>query len=392
VDWKKVREDFPVTRDRIYFMSAGLSPIPTPVLARIVDEYTKLNAAGDVHWERDLSSYRALCARIARHIGAGAGDIAVVQNTSTAMSLLALSLKMGMRGSFNVVSMMDEFPSTTIPFEYQGIGMKYVEPDGCRYPIEKILAAVDSNTAAVLTSYVQYATGFRQDLATLGAELKRRGVLFLVNATQAFPLFPIDAQTMHIDAISASLHKWGFVGHAGAMFFTSPEFRARFKAPMAGWLSVDPHGKDFIHTGKNEPFNLYASADRYVMGCINFQAINPMASAFDYLEAIGFEAIRARLFELTDTLIAGLRSTGIDVISPVETSSERSAIVSFTLGEATKGCLKELLARRIYVSFRGGNIRVSVNIFNDASEIDALLEVVGRFKNGMRDERLGISF
>ncbi len=378
-DWKRVREDFPVTRERIYFMSAGMSPVPTPVLRRITDEYNKLNTSGDLFWERDIQAYKALCARLGWHVGADADDLAVVMNTSTAMSIVAMSLKQE-GDDFNVVSVKDEFPSTTVPFEYQGIRMKYVEPDGARYPVERILGSVDDRTRAVLVSYVQYATGFRQDIAALGEELRKRDVLFIVNATQGFPFFPIDAKGMGIDAMSASLHKWGFAGHAGALFHTSSDFRKRFPAPMAGWLSVDTEGEQFIHTGKNKPFKLRASADRYVMGCINFQAINPVGAAFDYLETIGFEEIRKRIFALTDRLIEGLRTSGATIVSPVERAEERSAIVSFNLGERTRECLPYLSDRHIYVSYRSDNVRVSVNIFNDESEIDALLTALKEFK------------
>jgi selenocysteine lyase/cysteine desulfurase len=381
VDWKRVREDFPVTKERIYFMSAGMSPVPTPVLSRINEEYSKLNASGDLFWERDIQAYKALCARLGWHVGAGGDDLAVVMNTSTAMSLVAMSLK-GEGGDFNVVSVTDEFPSTTVPFEYQGFNMKYVEPEGARYPVGRIVESVDEKTRAVLISYVQYATGFRQDIAALGSELKKRDVLFIVNATQGFPFFPIDVKTMGIDAMSASLHKWGFAGHSGAIFYTSPDFRKRFPAPMAGWLSVDTEGSEFIHTGKNKPFKLRASADRYVMGCINFQAINPVGAAFDYLETIGFEEIRKRIFSLTDRLIEGLSAAGVGIVSPVERPEERSAIVSFNVGDRTKDCLRSLSDRHIYVSYRGGNIRISVNIFNDESEIDALLSAVREFGEG----------
>jgi len=382
VDWKRVREDFPVTRERIYFISAGMSPVPTPVLTRIIEEYSKINTAGDIHWERDIAAYKALCSRLAWHIGAGPGDLAIVMNTSTAMSIVAMSLKAGLGEGSNVVSMVDEFPSTTVPFEYQGIRMKYVGAERARFPVEKVLAAVDDGTRAVLTSYVQYSTGFRQDLTALGSELRRRGVMLIVNATQAFPLFPLDVKAMGIDAMSASLHKWGFIGHAGAVFYTSPEFRKRFRAPMAGWLSVDTEGKDFIHTGKNRPFELYESADRYVMGSINYQAINPMGAVMDYLEAIGFDNIRARIFELTDRLIEGLRAAGASIVSPVDRREERSAIVSFSPGDDTRGMLHHLADRNIHASYRGGNIRVSVNFFNDEREIDALLGAVRDFKKG----------
>jgi cysteine desulfurase/selenocysteine lyase len=383
VDWKKVREDFPVTRERVYFISAGMSPVPTPVLTRIIEEYSKLNTAGDIHWERDIASYKALCSRLAWHMGAEPGDLAVVMNTSTAMSIVAMSLKQE-GGDFNVVSVQDEFPSTTVPFEYQGIRMKYVEPEGARYPVNRVLDVVDDGTRAVLTSYVQYSTGFRQDLAALGGELKKRGVLLIVNATQAFPIFPVDVKAMGIGALSASLHKWGFIGHAGAVFHTSPEFRKRFPAPMAGWLSVNTEGKDFIHTGKNKPFRLYDSADRYVMGSINYQAINPMGAVMDYLETIGFENIRARIFELTDRLIEGLRSGGMEIVSPIDRRDERSAILSFSPGDDTRGCLRHLADRNIHASYRGGNIRVSVNFFNDEGEIDALIAAVDEFRKGRR--------
>ena len=85
-------------------------------------------------------------------MGADADDLAVVMNTSTAMSIVAMSLKQE-GDDFNVVSVKDEFPSTTVPFEYQGIRMKYVEPDGARYPVDRILNSVDEKTrASMLTN------------------------------------------------------------------------------------------------------------------------------------------------------------------------------------------------------------------------------------------------
>ncbi len=382
VDWKKIRNDFPVTREKIYFISAGLSPVPSPVLGRIEAEYERLNASGDIHWERDIESYRALMTRVGWRIGAAGDDLAIVMNTSTAMSLVAMSIKDERGGDFNVVSMMDEFPSSTVPFEYQGVDMRYVEPREARYPVESVLERVDGGTLAVVTSFVQYATGFRQDLMSLGRKLRERGVLFVVNATQGFPFFPIDVKAMCIDAMSASLHKWGFVGHAGAIFYTSAAFRERFRAPMAGWLSVDTSAGDFIHTAKGKPFKLLGSASRYVMGCLNFQAINPLATALDYLEALGFESIQERIFSLSDRLIDGLRARDIDIVSPVAFPEERSAIVSFRFGERTHDCLPYLAKRNIYVSYRGGNLRVSVNIFNDEVEVDALLDAVDAFRKG----------
>lgn len=374
-DWKKIRKDFPITKKSIYFQSAAMSPIPSPVFEAIVDNYRKIHLQGDVHWPEDRAKYRKLCGDIAALINTEADNICFVQNTSTAMSVIALSIKNKKDTPFNIVSSEEEFPASTIGFEYLGIPMRYVSPTNSRYSIDSILEKVDEQTVAVVTSYVQYATGFRQDILSLGKALHERGILFIVNATQAFPFYPLDVQTMHIDALTCSLHKWGMTGHIGTLFFTTPEFRKMFPPPWIGWLSVDT-GKKMIHTAKNTPFRLHESAGRYEFGTQNLQTILVFQEALQYLEAIGLENISNRILALTDHLIGGLKKLGVRIVSPVENPDERSAIVSFSLGEKNKECIEKLAKKSISVSPRAGYIRVSINIFNDFKDIDKLLSVL----------------
>ncbi len=374
-NWNKIRKDFPITKKSVYFQSAAMSPIPSPVFAAIVKNYRKIHRQGDILWTKDMEKYRKLCGDIAALINTEKDNVCFVQNTSTAMSLIALSFKNEIETPYNVVSNEDEFPASTIGFEHQGIAMRYVQPINSRYPIHTILEQTDEQTAAVVTSYVQYATGFRQDLQALGKALHHKGILFIVNATQAFPFYPIDIQAMHIDALTCSLHKWGMTGHVGSIFFTSPEFRKRFSAPWIGWLSVDA-GKAVIHTAKNASFHIHDSARRYEFATQNLQTILSFQEALDYLKAIGFENIRNRILELTDYLILGLKKLEVRIVSPIDKPEERSPIVSFSLGDRNKECIKKLTQESISVSLRAGFIRVSVNIFNNFEDIDKLLSVL----------------
>jgi len=374
-DWKKIRKDFPITKKIVYFQSAAMSPMPKPVFEDIVANYRKIHQQGDVQWTEDLVKYRKLCGDIASLINTEAGNICFVQNTSTAMSVIALSIKNEREAPFNVVSTEEEFPASTIGFEYQKIPMRYVPPTNSRYSIGAILERVDEQTVAVVTSYVQYATGFRQDLGTLGRAIHDRRILFIVNATQGFPFYPLDIQAMHIDALTCSIHKWGMTGHIGSIFFTTPQFRKKFPAPWIGWLSVDA-GEDMIHTAKNAPLRVHESAGRYEFGTQNLQTILAFQEALDYLKAIGFENIRIRILELTDYLVQGLKKLGVKIVSPVDMPQERSPIVSFSLGDRNEECVEKLAKESISVSPRAGYIRVSVNIFNNFEDIEKLLSVL----------------
>jgi len=374
-DWSKIRKDFPITKNIVYFQSAAMSPIPTTVFKAIVENYRKIHRQGDALWTEDLDKYRKLCGDIAALINTDKNNVCFVQNTSTAMSLLALSIKNKNETPFNVVSTEDEFPASTIGFEHLGIAMRYVPPVDARYSVDAIIEQTDDQTAAVVSSYIQYATGFRQDLLALGRALRDKGILFIVNATQAFPFYPLDVQAMHIDALTCSLHKWGLTGHIGSLFFTSPDFRKGFPVPWIGWLSVDA-GEDIIHTAKNLPFHIHDSARRYEFGTFNLQTILAFQAALDYLKAIGFENIRTRILDLTDHLILGLKQQGVLVVSPAENPEERSPIVSFSLEDRNEDCVKKLKEKSIMVSLRAGYIRAAVNIFNTFEDIDKLLSVL----------------
>jgi len=138
-DWKKIRSDFPITKNMIYFHSAAMSPLPTPVFDAIRKEYRKLHTQGDIHWTKDLKKIRKLCSELAGMIHTKGDDVAFVQNTSSVMSLLAMTFKNHIRKPFNIVSMEDEFPASTIGYEYQDLDMRYVQPLEARYPIDNIL-------------------------------------------------------------------------------------------------------------------------------------------------------------------------------------------------------------------------------------------------------------
>jgi cysteine desulfurase / selenocysteine lyase len=382
MDWDLIRQDFPAAKNVTYFQSAAMSPMPNQVLEKVIKAFTIINQYGDIYFPKELVETEQVKEMLAGMLNTTAENLCILPNNSFAMSVLALSFKENVTEPFNIVSMMDEFPSSTVPFEYKGITMKYIEADNSRFSIEKILAATDKNTLAVVTSHVQYCTGFRQDLQKLGKALKERNIHFVVNSTQGFPLFQVDVKACNIDVLTCSIHKWGFAGHVGTIFYTSPEFRKRFKAPMAGWLSVAVEGDDFIHIKKNVPFKLHSSAQQFYTGTYNLHTLMGLKASISYLKNIGFDNIINRLNELGNYLIKKLRDANIQIVSPVDHIEERSAIISITMGDQLNPKLLAFLeSKHIHVSYRQGMIRISFNIFNNFEDIDTLIASITEFKN-----------
>lgn len=383
IDWDKIREEFDVTKNNIFLLSAGMSPLAKITYDAIIEEYTKLYKYGEINWTGDYKKYALLCKEIASLLNTNEDNITFVQSTSLAMSVVALAIKNRLKDNFNIVSMQDEFPSSTVPFEYQHITMRYVQPVQSRYPIDTILDLIDNETVAVVTSYVQYSTGFRQDILKLGKALKERDVIFIVNATQAFPYYLVDVEEAGISVLTASLHKWGLCGHIGTLFYTSKEFRQEFPSPIAGWLSIDTEGKGFIHTDKNVPFKLYDSAKQYNFGSFNIQTLLAFQKSLNYIKLIGIANIQKRIEDLTDYLINKLQKLSVKIVTPAENRKERAAIVSFILNDNKhKEFIQKCFENKVIIAERNGLIRVSLNIFNNFNDIDVLINLLEKHLRG----------
>src|SRR5438477_263188 len=81
--------------------------------------------------------------------------------------------------------------------------------DAIRIPLEDIPNAITPNTRMIALSHVEYASGFRHDLKTIGefcsTRKNSRGekILLCIDAIQSVGIVPVDVRSMHIDFLSA---------------------------------------------------------------------------------------------------------------------------------------------------------------------------------------------
>jgi selenocysteine lyase/cysteine desulfurase len=253
----------------------------------------------------------------------------------------------------------------------RGVELRLVRERAGRIPIEEVETAIDHRTRVLALSFVEFASGFRHDLARLGAFCRRRGVTFVVDAIQGLGVFPVDVAACHIDALAADGHKWLMGPEGCAIFHCSPALRDRLAVANVGWWSV-VNASDYL----SYDLTLRDDARRFECGTLNTAGVFGLAAALELLLEVGVERIEARVLALTDGLCEGLQAAGGDILSS-RAPGEASGIVSFTPpGLPPTEFVARAEAAGIIVACRSGRVRVSPHCYNDESDVTALLDLL----------------
>jgi selenocysteine lyase/cysteine desulfurase len=104
----------------------------------------------------------------------------------------------------------------------------------------------------------------------------------------------------------------------------------------------------------------------------------------------GIAAIAARLAALSRRLTAGLRGADL-AVTILDARLRAPHIVSLGFpGGMAPGLIADLAAAQVFVARRLGRLRVSPHVYNDESDIDRCVEILGRaLRAGGRQRALG---
>ena len=313
VDWNKVREEFPVCKKYVYLNPAGGSPVSLSAANEGKRFYDEMLEFGDIYWDKWLERTEKVRKELAVFIGADREEIGFTTNTSHGMNLVAQMLRNvgeggGKGKAATVLTMRDEFPSTTFPWLNLGTPIKFVEPSNYGYSIENIRQALTPDVKILISSYVQYCTGFRQDLEKLGRFCKENNLIFVVNATQALGIFPVDVKKCNIDFLVFTGLKWTTAGYGIGGLYVNKKWLAPDNFPFAGWRSVQTPGKM-----DNLDLELKNEASVIESGCPHFPNIFALGGALNMFKNIGAENVMNRVLYLNRLIEQKLRQLGIEL-------------------------------------------------------------------------------
>jgi cysteine desulfurase / selenocysteine lyase len=182
--------EFPLTDELIYLNHAAVAPWPKRTSEAVI-KFAEQNTRYGSHFYRDwLNKEAELRTQLQALLNApSSDDIALVKNTSEALSFVAFGLEW--QSGDNIVSSNEEFPSNRLPWESvasQSVELRQADLHSADSPEDALFALVDNNTRLLTISSIQFASGLRMDLEKIGAFCKQRDILFCIDAIQRYLL------------------------------------------------------------------------------------------------------------------------------------------------------------------------------------------------------------
>jgi selenocysteine lyase/cysteine desulfurase len=374
-DVQKIREQFPITKNKMFLNHAAQSPLPKPVadaIHRYTDDFSKFGTSlveGD-RWGKPF---------FAKLIGARPEEIALIENTSVGLNIAANALQYP-SGS-KIVTTDLEYPSVVYPWLRKNLGVRvhYVKSVNGKVSLDEMEKAVDDKTVAVAISHVEYVNGFRQNLRVLSEIAHEHGAYLIVDAIQSVGTMPVNVKTDDVDFLMAACYKWLLSPPGAAYLYVKDELIEKFEPPYVGWASVRQDVFKTLDFWDIWNLKLSKTASRFEVGSPSTISFVGAAEAMKMLLDCGTENIKRRIIKLTDRLICSVKDLGLKLQTPEERQS-RSGIVNFKIGKADK-VTDKLNKKGIVVSARAHGIRVSPHFYNTEEEIDKLTEEIKKLRD-----------
>jgi cysteine desulfurase family protein (TIGR01976 family) len=252
-----------------------------------------------------------------------------------------------------------------------GAQVRFAEPERAtlELPAAAVRAVLSERTRWVAVTAASNAVGTIPDLDGIVAAAHGAGARVFVDAVHAAPHRPIDVAALGCDALACSAYKW-FGPHVGVLW-AHPEL---LEAPAPDKLRPSP---DTV-------------PERWELGTLPFESLAGVRAAADFVQALDREAVRAHEGRLLAQMVEGLAA--LEGVTLHGAARDRTSTIMFSVAGRSARDVAAALARAEVAVWDGnyyalelsrwlglepdGAIRAGCVVYNDAGDVDRLIEAV----------------
>lgn len=350
-----VRDEFVLPEGVIYLDGNSLGALPRQTLPRMTQVIAEEWGSGLIrswnaaHW---IEAPARIGDKIARLIGAKAGEVIVADSTSVNLfKLLAEALRV-QPGRHFILTEASNFPTDL--YVAQGL-IDFLGGNHALRVVERseIEQALDGSVAVLMLTHVDYASGEIHDMRRISAAAQKVGTLMLWDLSHSAGAVPIDLNAAQVDLAVGCGYKYlnGGPG-APAYLFVAKGLQDAIQSPLAGWMG---HVAPFAFEPEYRPA---AGITRQLAGSPPILSMLALEVAVDLWLRVDQQEARRKSMALGDLFIKQVEETcrdlGVEVASPRE-AKLRGSQVSLRHKEAYR-VTRALIDRGVVGDFRAPDL------------------------------------
>ena len=371
---------FSLPESEHYLNCAYMSPTPKRVADAGIAGIVRKTAPSRIHAEdffRDNETLRALFARLIH--ADDPHQIAIIPAVSYGIATVARNTRF--ESGQNIVVVGEQFPSNVYAWREaarrHGVELRTVAaPEGMPRAEAwnaRVIDAIDRHTVIVAAAPVHWTDGTRFDLEAIGARARDCDAALVVDGTQAVGAMPFDVRRVAPDALICAGYKWLLGPYSIGVAYYGPRYEHGIPLEE-GWISR--RGSEDFRRLIDYQDDYQPGALRYDVGeRSNFVLAPMLVAALEQVLEWDPDEVQTYCRAITAELFAEIGALGFEV----EDEHWRGGHL-FGLHAPPHVDLAELKrqlqAQQVSVSLRGSAVRVSPHVYNEASDVAALLDVL----------------
>ena len=370
------RHLFDIPEDIAYLNTAYMSPLMHSVISA-VDKGVRMKATP---WKLTIADFydtvdkaRALFSEI---VNADVGGVAIVPSASYGIETAVKNLRMD--PGKTIVTLEDQFPSNIYPWQRmvrdQGGEIISVTLTSVESATDAVVEAMDDRCTIVALPNVLWTNGLYIDLVEIRRKCDQFGAALVLDLTQSVGAMRTDFSKIRPDFAVVAGYKWLLCPYSTGFLYVDSKWRSG--EPLeAGWITRRD-SRNF--SGLVSYTDLYEhGAIRYDVGeRANFSLMPGVVVALRQLLDWGVDNIEDTLANNSHQLAERLEAIGL--LTPPKEFRGPHFIGAKLPKSAPKDLLLKLSSQNVFLSERGGALRITPHLWNSDMDFDKLIDVLDR--------------